>query len=49
VEKHNKMEVYDFAQDKEVAKKAVLKLEYRIDVDSSIVAADGSVLFILNE
>lgn len=26
VEKHNKMEVYDFAQDKEVAKKAVLKL-----------------------
>lgn len=43
------MEVYDFSQDKEVAKKAVLKLEYRIDVDSAIVAADQSVLFILNE
>lgn len=43
------MEVFDFASDKEVAKKAVLKLEYKIDVDSSIVAPDNSILFILNE
>lgn len=43
------MEVYDFAEDKEIAKKAVLKLEYKIDVDSSIVASDNSILFILNE
>ena len=35
VEKHNKMEVYDFSQDREIAKKAVLKLEYKIDIDSS--------------
>jgi hypothetical protein len=26
VEKHNKMEIYDFEKDREVAKKAVLKL-----------------------
>jgi hypothetical protein len=43
------MEVYDFSQDKEIAKKAVLKLEYKIDIDSSIVASDSSILFILNE
>lgn len=49
VEKHNKMEVYDFSQDREIAKKAVLKLEYKIDIDSSIVASDSSILFILNE
>jgi hypothetical protein len=43
------MEVYDFSQDREIAKKAVLKLEYKIDIDSSIVASDSSILFILNE
>jgi hypothetical protein len=49
VEKHNKMEIYDFEKEKDVAKKAVLKLEYKIDIDSSIVGNDGSILFILNE
>ncbi len=49
VEKHNKMEIYDFENEKDVAKKAVLKLEYKIDIDSSIVGNDGSILFILNE
>lgn len=48
VEKHNKMEIYDFEKDAAVAKKAVLKLEYKIDIDSAIVGLDGSVIFILN-
>lgn len=43
------MEVYDFSEDRSVAKKAVLKLEYRIDVDSAIVSTDNTILFILNE
>jgi len=43
------MEVYDFEKNKEVAKKAVLKLEYKIDIDSSIVDNDRNILFILNE
>lgn len=43
------MEIYDFEKDAAVAKKAVLKLQYKIDIDSAIVGLDGSVIFILNE
>jgi hypothetical protein len=43
------MEIYDFVKDMAIAKKAVLKLEYKIDIDSAIVGYDGSIIFILNE
>lgn len=49
VEKHHKMEVYDLQLDEQVAKKAVIKLEYRIDTDSTVVTPDGVISFILNE
>lgn len=32
-----------------IAKKAVQKLEYKIDIDSAIVSLDGSIIFLLNE
>ena len=48
VEKHNKMEIYDIQKDVAIAKKAVLKLEYKKDIDSAIVGEDGSIIFILN-
>ena len=43
------MEIFDLQQNKDVAKKAVQKLEYKIDIDSAIVAFDGSIIFLLNE
>lgn len=43
------MEIYDFVKDIAIAKKAVLKLQYKIDIDSAIIALDGNVIFILNE
>ncbi len=49
VEKYNKMEIYDIQKDVAIAKKAVLKLEYKIDIGSAIVGEDGSIIFILNE
>ena len=49
VEKYNKMEIFDIDKNRDVAKKAVLKLEYKIDIDSAIVGLDGSIIFILNE
>jgi hypothetical protein len=48
-EKHNKMEIFDLLKNREVAKKAVLKLEYKIDIDSAIVGLDGNIIFLLNE
>ena len=49
VEKYNKMEIFDIDKNIDIAKKAVMKLEYRIDIDSAIVSLDGSIIFILNE
>lgn len=49
VEKHNKMEIFDLEKNMAVAKKAVQKLEYKIDIDSAIVGLDGSIIFLLNE
>ena len=49
VEKHNKMEIFDLEKNVDIAKKAVLKLECKIDIDSAIVGLDGSIIFILNE
>jgi len=49
LEKYNKMEIYDIEQDVAIAKKAVIKHEYKIDIGSAIVGLDGSVIFLLNE
>jgi hypothetical protein len=43
------MEIFDLDRNIDVAKKAVMKLEYRIDIDSAIVSTDGSIIFLLNE
>jgi hypothetical protein len=43
------MQIYDFSKDIEIAKKAVLKFEYMIDVDSAIVCPGDTIRFILNE
>lgn len=43
------MEIFDIEKNIDIAKKAVLKLEYKIDIDSAIIGLDGSVIFILNE
>ena len=43
------MEIFDIEKNIDIAKKAVLKLEYKIDIDSAIVGLDGCVIFILNE
>lgn len=32
-----------------IAKKAVQKMEYKIDIDSAIVGLDSSIIFLLNE
>lgn len=42
------MELFDFEKGQDIAKKAIVKLEYKMDIDSSIVAPDGSILFLLN-
>jgi hypothetical protein len=42
------MQIYDFAKDIEVAKKAVQKLSLKIDVDSAIVCGDETIRFIVN-
>jgi hypothetical protein len=49
VEKYNKMEIYDLDKDTEIAKKGVLKFEYKIDIDSAIISDNDTVRFILNE
>jgi hypothetical protein len=49
VEKYNKMEIYDLDKDCEIAKKAVLKFEYKIDIESAIVSNNDTVRFILKE
>lgn len=49
VEKYNKMEIFDFEKNEEVAKKAVLKFEYKIDIDSAIADQENTIRFILNE
>lgn len=43
------MEIFDLEKNMAVAKKAVQKLEYKIDIDSAIVGLDGSIIFLLNE
>ena len=45
------MQIYDFEKDIEIAKKAVLKFEYQIDVDSAVVCPGEctTIRFILNE
>ena len=43
------MEIFDLEKNIDIAKKAVMKLEYRIDIDSAIVSLDGSIIFLLNE
>lgn len=43
------MEIFDLDKNIDIAKKAVLKLECKIDIDSAIIGLDGSVVFILNE
>lgn len=43
------MEIFDLEKNMAVAKKAVQKLEYKIDIDSAIVSLDGSIIFLLNE
>ena len=43
------MEIFDIEKNIDIAKKAVLKLEYKIDIDSAIIGLDGNVIFILNE
>lgn len=43
------MEIYDLEKDCEVAKKAVLKFEYKIDISSAIVSNNDTVRFILLE
>lgn len=43
------MEIYDLEKDCEVAKKAVLKFEYKIDIESAIVSNNDTVRFILLE
>lgn len=49
VEKCHKMEIFDIEKNIDIAKKAVMKAEYKIDIDSAIVSHDGSIIFILNE
>lgn len=49
VEKYNKMEIYDLEKNCEIAKKAVLKFEYKIDIHSAIVSNNDTVRFILLE
>ena len=43
------MEIYDLEKNCEIAKKAVLKFEYKIDIDSAIVSNNDTVRFILLE
>jgi len=43
------MEIFDIEKNIDIAKKAVMKAEYKIDIDSAIVSNDGSIIFILNE
>ncbi len=43
------MEIYDLENNVAVAKKAVLKFEYKIDVDSAVITNNDTVRFILFE
>ena len=43
------MEIFDLEKKTDIAKKAVMKLQCKIDIDSAIIGLDESVIFILNE
>ena len=43
------MQVYDLINNKEIAKKSVLKDTFKIDTDSAVVTKDRTIVFILND
>jgi hypothetical protein len=49
VSKYNKLEVFDFHLDQEVAKKSLIKSQHSVDIDSALVSDEDTIRFIVNE
>jgi hypothetical protein len=49
VRKYHKLEIYDFTTDNEISKKALLKYEHSVDIDSIVVNDADTIRFIVNE
>lgn len=46
--KYNKLEIFDFNLDREVAKKAMLKSQHSVDIESALVNDEQTIRFIVN-
>lgn len=46
--KYNKLEIFDFDVDNEVAKKAMLKAEHSVDIDSIVINDGDTIRFIVD-